>query len=260
MRIDRVPYPDIAEYLRTKDVMIVPLGAQECYGPHLATGTELHLCERFATELGERTGFAVAPILPFNYSPMFLDYPGTCSAEMSTIEAYVGQVCDGLARQGFRRFLFVNIHAGSLGPLESVCRSLRARHGAVGAVLDVLSVMRDVGGVTWTSTMAPTGHGGEMVTSVALHVAADLVFMDRAHAPARLRDFAEGMRTMTSGRVAIGNSSLLLYSNMSDYSPSGIQGDPTSATAEKGRIVWENALAFAVEAALRFARVSLLGG
>lgn len=255
MRIDRVPYADIATYLKEKDTILLPIGAQECYGPHLATGTELRMCEAFAEAVGERAGFAVAPIVPFNYSHMFLDYPGTCSAEMATVEDYVAQVCDGLARQGFRHFLFVNIHAGSLGPLESVCRFLRAEHGAVGAVIDVFSVMRDVGGVAWTAKQAPTGHGGEMVTSVALHVSPELVFMDRAAAPGPLRDFAEGMRTVASGKVAIGGSSLLLFSDMSDYSPSGIQGDPTAATAEKGRTVWENALAFGVEAATRLSQV-----
>jgi creatinine amidohydrolase len=259
MRIDRVPFADVAAYLEEKDTILVPIGAQECYGPHLAMGTELRICELYATELGARAAFAVAPIVPFNYSHMFLDYPGTCSAEMSTIEDYVAQVCDGLARQGFRHFLFINIHAGSLGPLESVCRFLRAEHGAAGAVLDIFSVMRDVGGVEWTARQAPTGHGGEMVTSVALHVSPELVFMDRMKPPGPLRDFTEGMRTVSSGKVAIGCSSIQLFSNISDYAPSGIQGDPTAATAEKGRAVWEKALAFGVDAVTRFARVRLSG-
>jgi creatinine amidohydrolase len=257
MRIDHVPFADVAAYLKEKDTILVPLGAQECYGPHLAMGTELRMCEMFATEMGARGGFAVTPIVPFNYSRMFLDYPGTCSAEMATIEDYVAQVCDGLAQQGFRHFLFVNIHAGSLGPLESVCRFLRAEHGAVGAVIDIFSVMRDVGGVEWAANQAPTGHGGEMVTSVALHISPELVFMDRAQPPGALKDFAEGMRTVSSGKVAVGKSALMLFSNISDYSPAGIQGDPTAATAEKGRVVWENALAFGVDAATRFARVKL---
>lgn len=257
MRLDHVPYADVAAYLKQQDTVLVPLGAQECYGPHLAMGTELRMCELFATEVGARAGFAVAPIVPFNYSHMFLDYPGTCSAEMATIEAYVAQVCDGLASQGFRHFLFINIHAGSLGPLESVCRFLRSKHGAAGAVLDIFSVMRDVGGVEWTAKQAPTGHGGEMVTSVALHISPELVFMDRAAPAGALKDFTDGMRTVASGKAAIGKSSIMLFSNMSDYSPAGIQGDPTAATAERGRTVWENALGFGVDAATRFARVKL---
>jgi len=257
MRIDRVPYADVVAYLKEKDTILLPIGAVECYGPHLAMGTELRMCEQYATEVAERAGFATVPIVPFNYSHMFLDYPGTCSAEMATIEDYVAQGCDGLATQGFRHFLFINIHAGSLGPLESVCRFLRAEHGATGAVLDIFSVMRDVAGVAWAAKQAPTGHGGEMVTSVALHISPELVFMDRAKAPGPLKDFTEGMKTVASGKVAIGKSSIQLFSDMSDYSPSGIQGDPTAATAEKGKTTWDAALAFGVDAATRFARVQL---
>ena len=257
MRTDRVPYADVAAYLESKDTVLVPIGAVECYGPHLAMGTELRMCEQYAVEVAERAGFASVPIVPFNYSHMFLDYPGTCSAEMATIEAYLTQVCDGLASQGFKHFLFINIHAGSLGPLESVCRFLRANHGATGAVLDIFSVMRDVGGVTYAAKQAPTGHGGEMVTSVALHISPELVFMDRAAAPGPLKDFAEGMKTVSSGKVSIGKSSIMLFTDISDYSPSGIQGDPTGATAEKGAQIWENAVAFGVDAATRLATVEL---
>jgi creatinine amidohydrolase len=259
MRTDRVPYADIAEYLKSKDTVLVPVGAVECYGPHLATGTELRLCEAYATEVGGRAGLAVVPPVPYNYSHMFLDYPGTCSAEMATIEDYVAQVCDGLAGQGFRHFFFVNIHAGSLGPLESACRFLRREHDAVGGVIDIFSVMRDVAGVEYASKQAPTGHGGEMVTSAALHVCPELVFMDRARAPDALRSFAEGARTVSSGKVALGRSSFMVFSDISDYSPIGIQGDPGAATAEKGRQIWDAAVAYGIEAATAFAAMRLAG-
>ncbi|WP_426955745.1 creatininase family protein [Muricoccus radiodurans] len=257
MRTDRVPTTKVAEYLKSKDTVLIPVGATECYGPHLAMGTELRICEEYATQVGERAGFAVIPIAPFNYSHMFLDYAGTCSSEMATVEAYVGEVCDGLASQGFKHFFFINIHAGSLGPLESVCRALRANHDAVGGVIDIFSVMRDVGGVEYASKQAPTGHGGEMVTSVALHLCPELVFMDEAKAPAALRPFTEGVKTVSSGKVSLGKSSFMVFSDISDYSPLGIQGDPTSATAEKGRTVWENAVAYGVEAATRFSTMVL---
>ncbi|WP_431285197.1 creatininase family protein [Humitalea sp. 24SJ18S-53] len=257
MRIDHVPTTHVTEYLTRHDTVLVPIGATECYGPHLAMGTELRLCEAYATQIGEKTGFAVTPIIPFNYSHMFLDYAGTCSANMETIESYVAQVCDGLAGQGFRHFFFINIHAGSLGPLESVCRRLRKDHGAVGGLIDVFSIMRDVAGVTYESKQAPTGHGGEMVTSAAMHVCPELVFMDQAKAPAALRAFTDGVKTVSSGKVALGKSSFMVFSDISDYSPLGIQGDPTFASAAKGAQIWDASLAYGVEAAERFSTMVL---
>ncbi len=257
MRTDKVPYADIATYLEREDTVIVPVGATEQYGPHLATGTELALCEMIATKVGEATGLAVTPIVPFNYSVMFVDYPGTLTVEMATLEAYIAQFCHGLASQGFKRFFFVNIHAGSLGPLESVSRSLRTRWSAIGGLIDVFSVMRDVGGVEYATKQAPTGHASEMVTSVALHVCPEMVFMDRVQAPPELRSFVDGVRTVSSGKVALGASSFAVFSNIRDYTPLGMQGDARAASAEKGQIVWDAASDYIASAAAKFSRMTL---
>ncbi|MBR0646352.1 creatininase family protein [Plastoroseomonas hellenica] len=248
MRTDRVPYADIRAYLEIHETVIVPIGATECYGPHLATGTELRICEAYATEIGERAGIAVVPVVPFNYSHMFLDYPGTCSVEMATLEAYVLDVCDGLAAQGFRRFFFVNVHNGSLGPLEGVCRTLRRRHGSMGALIDVFSVMRDVGGVAFETKSAPTAHAAEMVTSVALHLCPELVFMDRAKPPLISPPPSPKVKALSGNKIAFGGSHFINFANMADDSPMGLRDDPLPATAAKGERIWENAVAYGAEA------------
>ncbi|MBB2206105.1 creatininase family protein [Gluconacetobacter takamatsuzukensis] len=257
MRIDKVPHHDVSSYLERKDTILIPIGAVECYGPHLATGTENAICDAWADAVATRADLAVAPIMPFNYSAMFLDYAGTCSIEMTTIEQTLLQLCSGLACQGFRRFLFVNIHAGSIGPIESVCRALRSRFGAYGGLIDIFSVMRDTAEVTYAASKAPTGHGSEMVTSVAMHVCPDLVFADRMQKPGSFTTFSQGVTTLTSGKVKLGASSYMIFSNISDYSPLGIQGDPTGATAGKGRQIWESSVDYGVEAATSFARAVL---
>ncbi len=257
MRIELHPYSEIAKYLETKDTILMPIGAVEQYGPHLAIGTELRIVGRIAQDAAEKAGLAVAPVVPFNYSHMFLDFPGTMSVKMRTIEDYVGQVAHGLASQGFRRFFFVNIHAGSLGSLESVCRSLRSRWNCVGGLIDVFSVMRDVSGVEYGTKKAPTGHASEMVTAVALHLAPELVFMDRVESPSELRSFVDGVNTVSSGKVAYGDSSFQVFSDISDYAPLGMQGDAGAATAEKGKIIYESARDYIAEAATKFSAMVL---
>jgi creatinine amidohydrolase len=257
MRTDKVTYADIEDYLTLEDTVIVPIGAVEQYGPHLATGTELRICEEMATAVGEATGLAVTPIVPINYSVMFVDYPGTLTVDMSTVESYVGQFCHGLASQGFRRFFFVNIHAGSLGPLESVSRSLRTEWDAFGGLIDVFSIMRDVGGITYETKNAPTGHASEMVTSVALHLCPELVFMDRVQPAPNLGGFVDGVRTVSSGKVAMGKSNFSVFSNIRDYTPMGMQGDAMGATKDKGKAVWDESLGYISEAARKFSKMNL---
>ncbi|MDJ0933332.1 creatininase family protein [Breoghania sp.] len=257
MRMELQPYSAIAEYLKKEHTILIPVGAAEQYGPHLATGTELKIVEQIARDAGEKNGFAVTPVIPFNYSHMFLDYPGTMSINTKTVENYVSQMAHGLAKQGFRHFLFVNIHAGSLGPLESVSRSLRAKWGCVGGLIDVFSIMRDVAEVTYEIKQLPTGHASEVVTSVALHMAPEMMFMDRAVAPPVLRPFVDSVRTVSSSKVALGASTFQVFSDISDYTPLGMQGDPSAATAEKSKVIYESALNYIAEAATKFSGMIL---
>ena len=56
MRIDQQPYAAIGDYLAENDTILIPVGAVEQYGPHLAIGTELRIVETIAQEAAERAG------------------------------------------------------------------------------------------------------------------------------------------------------------------------------------------------------------
>jgi creatinine amidohydrolase len=260
MQIANSTWRDVAGYLKQHDTVLIPVGSTEQYGPHLAMGTESRIVEAIAVAVGEATGFAVTPTIPVNYTAMFLDYPGVMSASLPTLEALLTEVSDSLCGAGFKHLLFINIHAATVGPMEAASRAMRRKHGAVGGYIDVFTAMREVGGVAWDAKQAPTGHAAEMVTSVALHVCPELVFLDRLEEPPPLRDFAPGLRTVASGKVAHGKSSFALFSDISDYASSGQQGDARAASVEKGRQVWDNTVAWMASAARAFAQAKLPPG
>lgn len=261
MQIARSTWRDVAAYLKAgHDTVLIPVGSTEQYGPHLAMGTETRIVDAIAIAVGEATGFAVTPTIPVNYTAMFLDYPGVMNASLPTLEALLTEVSDSLCGAGFKHLLFINIHAATVGPMEAASRAMRRKHGAVGGYIDVFTAMREVSGVAWEAKQSPTGHAAEMVTSVALHICPELVFMDRAEAPPPLKDFAPGLRTVASGKVAHEKSSFALFSDISDYAPSGQQGDARAATAAKGKTVWENTLAWMASAARAFSQARLPPG
>jgi len=256
MRIDNHTYDDVRKYLIERDTVLIPVGAVEQYSVHLATGTELRICERMATEVGEWTGLAVTPIVPVNYSAMFLDYPGTLSVDMNILEAYLRGLSDALAGQGFRHFFYINIHAGSLGPIESVCRYLRRKYEIVGGLIDVFAIMRDIAVDKLKTKHAPSGHASEMVTSVALAKFPELVFMDRVQAAGTLKSFAADVATISSGKVLFEGSSFSVFSNISDYAPVGTQGDPRQASAELGHEIWDGTVNYISKAAQKFSTMT----
>lgn len=116
--------------------------------------------------------------------------------------------------------------------------------------------MRDMAAGRLKTRQSPSGHASEMVTSVALAKFPELVFMERARAAQSLRSFTEGVNTVSSGKVTLGGSSFSVFSDISDYSPIGTQGDPTQASAEQGQAIWDATVDYMSEAARKFSAMS----
>jgi creatinine amidohydrolase/Fe(II)-dependent formamide hydrolase-like protein len=92
-------------------------------------------------------------------------------------------------------------------------------------------------------------HAGELETSTTLAMRPELVYMDRAqpHVPrfsSRYLDFGS-------------NVSVSWFTRTSRISPSGVMGDPTKATPEKGRRAWEITIANMVELVEHLKQTSL---
>ena len=64
MRIELQPYTEISNYLETNDTILMPIGALEQYGPHLAIGTELRIVDKISQDAAEKANLAVAPVVP----------------------------------------------------------------------------------------------------------------------------------------------------------------------------------------------------
>jgi creatinine amidohydrolase len=119
-------WQDVQEYLDKRSDVVIPVGSTEQHGPSGPLGTDLIAAEELANELGEERHCFVAPPLPFAASGAFGAFPGTIAVKPQTMLAIVGDLVSGLAAQGFRRFLFINAHAGSRAILQAACAQAHA--------------------------------------------------------------------------------------------------------------------------------------
>jgi creatinine amidohydrolase len=148
-----------------------------------------------------------------------------------------------LATLPARRLVFLNGHGGNSSLLNVACRELRLRYGLM-TFLAHPFVPPDQGGKADTDPADERGmgvHGGIDETSLILHLRPELVDMDAAfrNVPEPL---ADNRYVKFGGQVSFGWLS-------HDFGPSGHIGDPTGATAERGKALFEAAVA-AVGAAL----------
>jgi creatinine amidohydrolase len=201
--------------LTSEQVMVLPLGAaSKEHGPHLRLDNDRVLADYFAQRVCEASAVLVLPTLNYHFYPAFTDYPGSITLSCETAEALTAEICGSLASFGARRFYCLNTGFSTLQPLELVRQRL-AGDGCLFAYTKLAALLDPVAAQI---AEQPGGtHADEVETSMMLHIAPQRVDMQSA-----VCDYRPGRglsRTPVPGKA---------------YSPSGVYGDATLATAEKG--------------------------
>ena len=208
------------------------IGSTEQHGTHLVTGFDLASAQAVCDRAAERCprDVALLPGLPFGSSDHWLPLGATWSLSPTTLVSLVSDVARSAAAAGFQRLTIVNGHAGNIGPAVTAVGGLVAST----TIVEFLSY--------WTlvdperiKALSPSddggvGHAGEVETSIALYLGG-LAIDERLPAPAG-KDLSEGPGS--SDPIIRAPRPLI-------EAPSGVYGNPTTATRELGELMIETA-------------------
>jgi len=243
-RLRDVPWTEAEGVLTPERIVVLPLGAAaKEHGPHLTLGNDEILAEYLAARVVEARPVALLPTLTYGFYPAFLEYPGSASLSFDTQRDVVVQICRSMARYGPRRFYVLNTGVSTARPLK-VAQELLSREGIVMGFTD-LSVAGQAAEDAVRRQAFGT-HADELETSMILYMRPGAVWMERAAADGGLE--APGPLTRDPARKG------------GHYSPSGVFGDPTLATWQKGEAVTEGRLADILSELDALAGVPVPGG
>ncbi len=198
-------------------VVVFPLGAAaKEHGPHLPLNNDALIAEWLAGEIMQRLPVIVAPLINASYYPAFTDYPGSISLRMETARDLVVDNCRSLAGFGITRFYIVNTGLSTLLPLAAAREQLGAT-----IRFEYLDLERALQALPDDLLQQRYGsHADEHETSLMLHIAPEVVDMSLA-----VDDGAEGEGPLSRTR------------GQGTWSPSGVFGQATLASADKGRVI-----------------------
>ncbi len=210
-------------------VAVLPVGATEQHGPHLATGTDTLLAEQVTVAAASRTGDVVLPSLSYGCSLGHTSHwPGTISLAPATMMAIVIDVGRWVHASGFRKLVLVNGHATNAPPCQSALLQLRHELPDLRPRFVSLFDLSPAIAARYAQD-APDFHANEAETSLMLHVAPAYVEVEAI--------VDEPDRTV--GRV-------LMYP-MPAVTASGVVGAPTGATSDRGRELFDQLVAALTE-------------
>jgi creatinine amidohydrolase len=222
----------IKEEIKKNGVVIVPIGATEQHGPHLPTGTDSYTGFAIAKKVAEELNALLLPNVPFGFSEDHCPKPGTVTLSMDTLKNIIRDVAKSLARDGAKHIIIFSGHGGQITQIADVCYELNVSGILGNAQVHNIS--------PWNSTPVEALaevleeevflHAEEMETSLMLLLRPELVDMSKAvkeipdYAPRGLTtaNFLELIRIFTTSKF------------LGRDLKTGVCGDPTIATREKG--------------------------
>jgi creatinine amidohydrolase len=246
-RYGEMTWPEVKAAAARACVAVVPIATLEDHGLHLPIDTDLLLCtsvcELAASRAADRT--VLVPAINHGYSPHHMDFPGVITIGWHTLIEYGLDVCKSLAHHGFKKILIVNGHGSNAPFVDIIARLCVVQTDALAAavsywaapgVREVAESLRD------SDSVGGMNHACEFETSLYLALRPPLVDMTQA-----VRELSHRPSKNYWTDLIAGDGPLAMMEHWSQLSESGVMGDPTKATAEKGRALLDAAANGVVE-------------
>lgn len=223
--ISNMSWPEAEKRIKASRAVILPLGSTEQHGFHMAVGTDTVVSDYVCLELAKQTDCVILPTLPYGQVWSAKGFPATISLRQSTFIKVVKDIVVSLEQQGARNIILFSGHYGNMQPSREAARELMDEFGYRNVwhfgYINVSKYNAEFMQTRlWNQT---TFHAAELETSIMLHIAPEKVCMEKAvceepEVPAHLE-----LRPM----------------HWKEFSQSGLFGDATQATEEKGRLFLE---------------------
>lgn len=201
-------------------VVIFPVGSVEEHGDHLPLCTDSIQPEYVALEVAKKTGCLVAPPFRYGICNAGRNFPGTLTIQFDTLYRFALDVLSELERNGFNKIIVLSGHAGQshMVALRLAAQTVVSKKESQDKKTRIMVLSDYDFAYELKSKYAAEndGHAGAIETSRVMAIKPEIVKTPHKPAPSKMPRFE-------------------VVADPERYFPSGVHGDPTLATAEKGK-------------------------
>ncbi len=219
---DELTMKEAEQAAKNGKVIIIPIGSVEEHGIHLPLCTDSIQPEYIAQEVAKKTRTLIAPPIRYGVCNTTRNFPGTISIQFETLHTITKDVLEEFIRNGFTKFLIISGHAGQshMAALRLAAQQVVWNHEKQKTkprimVCSDYDFAYELKGKHFDEK---DGHAGTIETSRVKAIKPNLV-KTKAH---------KSYPTMPRFEIT---------PNPEHYFPSGVIGDPTTATAKKGQTI-----------------------
>lgn len=243
----KLTWPEVKAAAERDPVVVIPVGAIEQHGPHLPLDVDILLAgtvvRRAVAKVGPENALFIPP-LSFGYETHHMDWPGTIDIDWEIFVKYALCVTRSLAHHRFRRILLVNGHGSNRPLIDMIARltTVHAPHVLCAALswFELADVRKAFEAVRESDM---TSHACELETSAYLAVAPEYVQMDKAPVDNNLPSTSHTWRDLTGRKPRPDFKNPIAFMEIfSTTSSTGVRGDATKSTAEKGQLAVDAAV------------------
>jgi creatinine amidohydrolase len=225
VRWERLTAPELKALAARDALPVLPVGSLEQHGPHLPVWTDSHAAHALSVRAAEQATDLPAVVLPplwLGLSEHHFPFGGTVSLDYATFHAVLRCVVRSLRADGFGRLFIVNGHGGNIEPLAVSARELAHEFGVpVVATTWPNAAPQEIAAIL--TAQPGVQHACEGETSLWLALDPEQVRRDKV---------AEALSNTAAPAATPGASRFWSFEERAPRT--GVRGDPSAATAEKG--------------------------
>lgn len=246
---DEMTWPEVREAVKQNRVALVPVGSIEDHGWHLPLMTDNLIAQSICNEVGRRftEDVVVLPIAPYGFEEHHMDFPGSIDVHYATLIRMWADIGKSLAHHGFKKIVFINGHGSNHSALDLAAREITIQTNSYCCMTSWWNLVREeIGSIRESVFPGGCSHACELETSLVMFLRPDLV--DKRYIKKEIPEF----NSKFMWRDIHKPSPVAFMDMWSRQTESGIIGDPTLASGEKGEKLFEFAVAKVAELCREF--------